>query len=264
MNNSNGNEKVVELLIKLERKEIDQDTFDREIQNARVSDQNNMMVANKKNKNFVIITCIFFLVGIILIFGISKVISLSGREYEYIDSYLKIKEPIQMEYSGVENKKINGVNVRIDLNYSYDISGYVLASIKYMPTKKDNILSPIDVGIAWDDLVDKENLKHLKWMETGTRYLYWKTKDTEWYQNYGDFSNKYSNNHLIAKDSKIESLIKKIKKGDYIRLKGYLVNVFWDDGKEQFTWESSTTRYDTGMGACDVLYVTEIKWLKER
>ena len=72
-----------------------------------------------------------------------------------------------------------------------------------------------------------------------------------------------SNNHLIPADTRVKKAIKKIKKGDHIRITGYLVYI---DGKKSdgttFFWNSSTTRDDDGDGACEVIYVTDVEWLK--
>ena len=72
-----------------------------------------------------------------------------------------------------------------------------------------------------------------------------------------------SNNHIIPSNKKIAKALKYIKKGDFIELEGYLVDANIDFWQITHYWESSTTRNDTGDGACEVIYVTSIKWLKE-
>ena len=77
-----------------------------------------------------------------------------------------------------------------------------------------------------------------------------------------DVEGLYSNSHLIPSNDKIKKQIKKIKKNDYIQIEGYLVHVDADTKKGYFFWDSSTTREDSGDGACEVIYVTDVKWLK--
>ncbi len=36
------------------------------------------------------------------------------------------------------------------------------------------------------------------------------------------------------------------------------------NGRGSARWNSSTSRTDTGDGACEIIYVTDVKWLKER
>ena len=54
-----------------------------------------------------------------------------------------------------------------------------------------------------------------------------------------------------------------VRRGDHIRIKGYLVNVdaVKPNGSESYYWHSSTSRTDTGDGACEVIYATEISWV---
>ena len=59
-------------------------------------------------------------------------------------------------------------------------------------------------------------------------------------------------------DETITSLIKQIKKNDYIKISGYLINAYWDNSY----LTTSTSRDDEGNGACEVVYVTDIKWYK--
>ena len=72
-----------------------------------------------------------------------------------------------------------------------------------------------------------------------------------------------SNNHIIPKDKKIERLIKKVKVDDFIKLEGFLVTAT-PQGSNTPVLQSSAVRYDGGAGACEVMYVTSIKWLKEK
>ena len=54
----------------------------------------------------------------------------------------------------------------------------------------------------------------------------------------------------------------KIKKGDNVKITGYLVNLHWKENNSSRTWETSTSRYDKGDGGCELIYVTDVKWLK--
>ena len=63
-------------------------------------------------------------------------------------------------------------------------------------------------------------------------------------------------------DESLRAAIKTIKKGDHIRIKGYLVNVdAVNRDMKTFTWHSSTSREDGGGGACEIIYVKDIEWL---
>ena len=70
---------------------------------------------------------------------------------------------------------------------------------------------------------------------------------------------KASNNHLIPASRAIARRIGAIHVGDQIRMTGLLVDyTVTKDGQEIFTRRTSLTRHDTGNGACEILYVTDL------
>jgi hypothetical protein len=74
---------------------------------------------------------------------------------------------------------------------------------------------------------------------------------------------KISNNHLIPADATIARRIQSIHIGDQVRMKGLLVDyTVTSHGREIFTRRTSLTRADTGNGACEILYVTEISLVR--
>lgn len=68
-----------------------------------------------------------------------------------------------------------------------------------------------------------------------------------------------SNNHLISDDDFIREQVKDIRIGDQIRVRGYLASYGSEGGGKRGT---STTRLDTGDGACETLYVENFKIVK--
>jgi len=69
-----------------------------------------------------------------------------------------------------------------------------------------------------------------------------------------------SNNHLLADKRRIKKAVMRAKPGDQIYLKGYLAGYgFTGSPPSRLT---STTRNDTGDGACETVYLTEFKILK--
>lgn len=65
-----------------------------------------------------------------------------------------------------------------------------------------------------------------------------------------------SNMHLIPADGTLEGRLKRVKPGNIVRLRGQLVSVL---GPNNFTWQSSLTRTDTGNGACELFYVEALE-----
>ncbi len=73
--------------------------------------------------------------------------------------------------------------------------------------------------------------------------------------------NQISNNHLIAADDSVRNTIINFKIGDQIRLTGKLIN-YWRADFPEYSRQSSTTREDTGNGACEVVWVESAELLK--
>jgi hypothetical protein len=65
----------------------------------------------------------------------------------------------------------------------------------------------------------------------------------------------------IKGNDEIKEKLSAIKKGDIVAFKGQLVTVNRDDG---WKWVSSTTRNDTMGGACEVVWVTDIRILTDK
>ena len=206
---------------------------------------------------------IIFAFGIVVCIAFLKN-KLIFKPYEYIESFSNIPDPIQEDTNGKITKTID--NVDFDINYvaKYSISGLAVDVQKYFDFEYGK-LSPVDVGISWGFLVDEND--RISWLSKGTRFLNFQTKDTTWYRSvgYDKINEHFSNNHLIPADKKIDKAIKNIKKGDFIKLEGYLVRAYWQDQRGyHYRWESSTSRQDQGDGACEIIYVTNVTWLKEK
>ena len=176
-----------------------------------------------------------------------------------------IGEPVQVEAEGqAVMDDVAGYKVTINYLYEYDIKALVVHTHNYYGLGVSDKLAPRDFALAWGKVAEYNDRIDFHWSQSG-RWYRWHTKTYEEIIPVGgeDGVNHCScNNHIIPANAAVKSEIKKVKKGDYIELKGYLVNVNANkpDGST-FYWNSSTTREDTGDGACEVIYVTGIKWL---
>jgi len=75
------------------------------------------------------------------------------------------------------------------------------------------------------------------------------------------FDRCLSNNHLLSDRKDVKKAVMRAKRGDQIYLKGYLA-AYARSGSSFFRG-SSTTRTDTGDGACETIYLEEFKILKK-
>lgn len=252
----------------LDAGEIDKIIYDEEINKLKIKE-----AKRKEHKNFgshelmkfgsQILIVIIVVLAIIWIFKNNYV----TRTTENVRSLSNIQDPIQIPTKGKAFKIIDNSNFEINFVATYKISGRVVDVQNYFGYNAQNKLSPRDIGLSWGSLANEENNKKIKWTSLGNRYLSWYSSDGRWVNQMGGqnkISEHVSNNHLIPSDKKVKKLINSIKVGDYVRIEGYLVNVFSKNSKgAYFEWKSSTSRTDTGDGACEVIYVTNVIWLKE-
>lgn len=188
-----------------------------------------------------------------------------NKEIVNIDNFYNIPSPIQIKTSGKIIKKIDNTDVEIKYVASYILAGRVVDVQEYFPSKIPNKLSQRDIGVTWGYLAREEYNDRINWYSHGDRFLRMRTKDDgSWINKMGGVTSYFSNNHLIPADDEIEKQIKQIKVGDFIKIEGYLSNIYFDVGKNgYYTWNSSTSRTDSGGGACEIIYVTKINWLEE-
>ena len=174
------------------------------------------------------------------------------------------EDTVQKAVTGGEKKKVGEYDVRITYKYSYELCGLAVSTHNYPGTGIGNRLAPKDVAMAWGDVARNNDKIDFHWSQSG-RWYHWSASSNEEIAPVGGITgvNTHSaNNHLIAADDDVAGSIKHIKEGDYVVITGYLVDIYAeDDSGRTFTWNSSTSRNDTGDGACEVIYVTEVKWL---
>jgi hypothetical protein len=62
--------------------------------------------------------------------------------------------------------------------------------------------------------------------------------------------------HMVPADAAIRGRLQDIRRGDIVRVRGYLVDVDHESG---FHWRTSLSREDSGNGACELIYVERIQ-----
>jgi len=85
---------------------------------------------------------------------------------------------------------------------------------------------------------------------------FFRTEDHAAWQQFNP--NAISNNHLLVDDPYLRDQIDRVRVGDQIRIRGQLANYGHDGGFQRGT---STTRADTGNGACETIYVRDFRIL---
>lgn len=141
----------------------------------------------------------------------------------------------------------------------YQLNGQVVSYRRYYHGYM-HYLSPWDYATLWGNT--DQYLPYLKFNQV-VRFCLFNTRHPE-KVDFVYVQRHMANNHLIPSNQNIRKALGKVKKSDLVRIDGFLVNVIGVDKKNLVSrWNSSTTREDTGNGACEIIYVTRLR-LNER
>ena len=151
----------------------------------------------------------------------------------------------------------NDLDYRVKPEFAYDITGMV---VSYRHHNEDNSrmhalandhLNMLDVCVVWGDNPGNERIDKISFWN-GLFTCNVKTRDQQAWDAFD--MNQLSNNHLLSDDDFIRRQVKKVRIGDQIRVRGYLASYESEGGSIRGT---STTRTDTGNGACETIYVED-------
>lgn len=163
--------------------------------------------------------------------------------------------PSQKNYNRSTQNKMRFVHEGYDLTpiASFDISARVLSRKNYRFGREAD-LSPVDLALGWGRMSNIDVIKDVKISQRG-RFYFWRAPSRNKPIPISEIIRSSANMHLVPSGSDVERQIRGIEKNDIVRIKGYLVNVKHKDG---WRWGSSTSRTDTGNGACELIFVTEV------
>ena len=188
------------------------------------------------------------------------------KPYSFVSSFDNLPEPLQEPFSWSALLKVFGKNLMVDFLASYDINWKVIAVKDFNSMSDFSIkISPRDVVLWWWFMWVQENIDKFNWDNTLDDMVVSasiksenKTRlDDIWWDS--RFESNYSNNRLIPSDKKIRTLLNKIDEWDEVRIKGYLAYVYLDDG----SWNRWPSCMYLKNKWCEIIYVTDITWLRE-
>ena len=136
---------------------------------------------------------------------------------------------------------------------AFELEARVLRSKSYCCGGPDR-LAPVDVAFGWGRMSDEAVLERIDVSQSG-RFYYWRYEGAAPIP-HREIELSSANMHLIPATKAIEKRLKKLRPGNVVVLKGYLVDV---EGEGGFRWKSSLTREDTGSGACELIWVEEVE-----
>lgn len=158
------------------------------------------------------------------------------------------KSPIQSNTSATD-VQLNGFT--LSPLAKYEIEARVLSREDYsFGTEAE--LSPTDLAVGWGPMSDEAVLSKVD-ISQGNRFFYWRVEEFPIPQR--DIEIHASNMHIIPATDYVKRQLKDVRAGQLVKLKGQLVEAKRADG---WHWRSSLSREDTGNGACELMYVTEL------
>ena len=160
------------------------------------------------------------------------------------------KPPLTVPYAGVD--------YRVEPLFSYELHGLVVSYRQHdgnssMHRWSNDHLNMADVCVVWSDTAVSPTLSKLDFWN-GIFTCNVQTRDSVAWANFK--MNQLSNNHLISADPFIRDRVADLRVGDQIRIKGALARYGAVGGGLRGT---STTREDTGDGACETILVDEFE-----
>jgi hypothetical protein len=136
----------------------------------------------------------------------------------------------------------------------FRIEARVLASETYRHDRGAD-LSPIDLALGWGPMSDSAVLDKIR-INQSSRFYHWHVDAFPIPRQ--DIERSSANMHMIPADAGIERRLKAVRPGQKVQIDGWLVEARGPDG---WRWRSSLTRDDTGAGACELIFVRNLRVL---
>jgi hypothetical protein len=159
-----------------------------------------------------------------------------------------------------------GVSYTVRPLYRYAIQGLVVSrhdtgvwwDLLHRKDWNDH-LNVVDLCLIWGANLRNDAYRAIRfWNEVFTC-----NAGTDSAQTWARFDeNALSNNHLLASDPRLVRLLRRVRPGDQVSIRGYLAEYAHDQGRP-FRRGTSTVRTDRGNGACETIWVTEATLLRE-
>jgi hypothetical protein len=146
------------------------------------------------------------------------------------------------------------VEYRVDPEFEYELRGLVVSFRRHdgnsrMHRRANDHLNVADVCVLWSDNASSQYLDEFRFWN-GIFTCNVKTSSSAAWESFDITA--MSNNHLISDDPDIRARVNGIRIGDQVRIRGVLASYGAVGGSSRGT---STTREDTGDGACETIFV---------
>jgi len=118
---------------------------------------------------------------------------------------------------------------------------------------RESDLSPTDLALGWGRMRDDAVLARLD-IDQSNRWYHYRWQGVPPIP-LSEIIDSSANMHMIPGSEAIASALARVEAGERVRIDGWLVEAQAPDG---WRWRSSTSREDTGAGACELVYVCAV------
>jgi hypothetical protein len=193
--------------------------------------------------------------------------STAWLRYDHFDGDMPIAEPLRAapRQAPVDEPEFtaraNGVEYLVRPRYDYELWGLVVSYKRFsedygLHRRWNDFINLADVCVVWGANATEVDLNAFDF-SNGEFTCWFSTRNpAEWERFDPD---KLSNNHLITVEPTVRETIDDLAVGDQVRIRGWLAEYGEPGGPFR---QTSTTRTDTGNGACETIYVAEMEILR--
>lgn len=149
---------------------------------------------------------------------------------------------------------LNKGEVRIAKVAEFSVEARVLSLAWRLPINDFARLSPMDIALGWGFMAETGNASVIKIHHVPiARQLLW---TVSWAGGGAGLINAHvANVHIIPADDVVAGRLRQVRVGDIVDMSGNLVDIAFPDGSQIAT---SLSRFDTGDGACEVLWLEKL------
>ncbi len=176
-----------------------------------------------------------------------------------------LTEPLQTSTSKAHFKvNVKGIEYTIKPVANYEVTGVVVSRHNsdvfwdYIHRESNDHINVADLCIVWGKNLQSNNYQQLSY-SNGQFTCNIATKSEAIWSTFDQDS--ISNNHLLTNEKAIAKRIRNFKVGDQVRVKGHLA-IYTHNAGMAFERGTSMVRTDTGNGACETIFVSEVELLK--
>jgi hypothetical protein len=162
------------------------------------------------------------------------------------------KRPFAVDYAGV--------TYSVEPQFEYELYGMIVSYRLHdgksrMHMLANDHLNVADLCVVWSSTAFSPTLRKVDFWN-GIFTCNFQTRDREAWARFR--TDQVANNHLLSADPAIRERVAGVRIGDQIRVRGWLASYGSGAGKRG----TSTTRDDTGDGACETIFIEDFQVLE--